>query len=89
MSAVVQFPSARVTEPRSAKVVSVSSARRRLPRQSTTASALHDVRGGNVVSILSWVRATACDCCGRPTLHGHDGPNADTLCGDCTPPNAA
>ncbi len=78
MSVVVPFPMAR-------NVPTYVAAGSR-GRNGLSGRAAHTIRGG---TIMSWVRAEPCTCCGRPTLHGRDLADGEILCSHCTPPNAA
>jgi len=40
-------------------------------------------------SLMSWVCAASCECCGRPTLAGRTGLEGLILCGHCSPPSVA
>ena len=54
--------------------------------QRSRAQSAHSERA---LSVISWVRPTACDCCGRPTLAGESRVTRETLCGHCSPPSIA
>ncbi len=77
MSVVVPFPQNRVAP---MYIAAVPAPR----RNGRSASIVHPVRGGTVIS---WLHTERCHCCGRPTLRGAE--DGEVFCGYCTPPHAA
>jgi hypothetical protein len=75
MSVVVQFPGVRAGS--------------RAVQRGRAVQAIGGAHPARAGSVISWVRAASCECCGRPTLSGRNGSGRSVLCGHCSPPSVA